>query len=292
MNDLAAPGLCADEYRRRDLARQPPARADKYPSTHFRSPAYRPISLPALPSDSYGPVFDSGLAQPGDNDLTTKFACPGQSAIDERILVHGRPIDEHGRGIDEALIEVWQANADGRYRHPRDTCTAPLDPDLGGCRRVLTDQSGGFSLNTIKPGPYPWLNGGNDWRPLHIHFSVFGHGFVQRLVTRMYFEGDPLISMCPIFGTTPDRQAAERLVARFDHDNTIPMDRRAYRFDIVLRGRDSTMFENRMEGSQDAGLPGDGVTDLRAPCSHWLHTGLGRPDRQVCRPAFRSPHVP
>ncbi len=146
-------------------------------------------------------------------------------------------------------MEFWQANAGGRYRHKKETYQAPLDPNFGGCGRTITDEDGRYFLRTVKPGPYPWPNGPNDWRPAHIHFSIFGHAFAQRLITQMYFEGDPLIPICPIVRTIPDKAAVGLLVAALDMANTIPMDSRAYKFDIVLRGRRSTPFENRMEGN-------------------------------------------
>jgi protocatechuate 3,4-dioxygenase beta subunit len=148
-----------------------------------------------------------------------------------------------------ALVEFWQANAGGRYRHKKETYLAAIDPNFGGVGRTVTDENGYYWFKTIKPGPYPWPNGVNDWRPAHIHFSVFGHGFAQRLITQMYFEGDPLIWLCPIVKTIPDEDAIKRLVAPLDMNATIPMDMRAYKFDIVLRGRRSTLFENRKEGN-------------------------------------------
>ncbi|MCY1238931.1 Protocatechuate 3,4-dioxygenase beta chain [compost metagenome] len=163
--------------------------------------------------------------------------------------MHGRVLDERGRAVPGALLEFWQANAGGRYRHKKESYLAPLDPNFGGCGRTITDEEGFYAFRTIKPGPYPWPNGVNDWRPAHIHFSVFGHGFAQRLITQMYFEGDPMIWKCPIVNTIPDRQAIEQLIAPLDWANTIPFDARAYKFDIVLRGRRSTLFENRLEGN-------------------------------------------
>jgi protocatechuate 3,4-dioxygenase beta subunit len=149
----------------------------------------------------------------------------------------------------EVLIEFWQANAGGRYRHKKDGYLAPLDPNFGGCGRTLSGQDGAYAFRTIRPGPYPWPNGPNDWRPAHIHFSVFGHGFAQRLITQMYFEGDPLISRCPIVRTINDPRAIDQLTARLDMNASEPMDALAYRFDILLRGSRSTLFENRMEGN-------------------------------------------
>jgi protocatechuate 3,4-dioxygenase beta subunit len=150
--------------------------------------------------------------------------------------------------VPSALLEVWQANAGGRYRHAKEGYLAPLDPNFGGCGRCVTDAEGRYEFRTIMPGPYPWPNGGNDWRPAHIHFSLFGPSFAQRLITQMYFEGDPLIPLCPILGGVSDPAALGRLVATLDMKATIPMDARAFRFDIVLRGRRQSVFENRKEG--------------------------------------------
>jgi len=163
--------------------------------------------------------------------------------------VHGRVLDESGRPIPNALVEFWQANAGGRYRHKKDTYLAPIDPNFGGCGRTLTDADGRYFFRTVKPGPYPWRNYVNSWRPAHIHFSIFGSGFVQRLITQMYFEGDPLIKTCPIVNAIPDPDAIDRLIAPLDLNASVPLDTLAYRFDIVLRGQRSTMFENRLEGN-------------------------------------------
>ena len=166
----------------------------------------------------------------------------------ERILVHGRLLDEMSRPIPNALIEIWQANAGGRYRHKKDTYFAPLDPNFGGCGRTITDENGYYEFLTVRPGAYPWPNRANDWRPMHIHFSIFGHSFGQRLISQMYFEGDPLINHCPIAATIKDRSQLDRLVAPLDFSKSRPLDFLAYKFDIVLRGRRQTMFENKMEG--------------------------------------------
>jgi protocatechuate 3,4-dioxygenase beta subunit len=157
-------------------------------------------------------------------------------------------LDEHGRGIPHTLVEIWQANAGGRYRHRKDGYLAPLDPNFGGCGRTLTDAEGRYQFLTIRPGAYPWPNRGNDWRPMHIHVSVFGHSFGQRLITQMYFEGDPLIPRCPIANTVKDRAHLDRLVAPLDMASSRPHDYLAYKFDIVLRGRRQSMFENKPEG--------------------------------------------
>lgn len=233
----------------RDRAWHPPAFAPDYKSSVLRSPRQPLLQLGTTVSEITGPVFGHSILGALDNDLITNFARSGETAIGERIIVHGHVLDEAGRPVPGALLEVWQANAGGRYRHKKESYLAPLDPNFGGCGRVITAQDGSYRFWTIKPGPYPWPNGPNDWRPAHIHFSVFGHGFAQRLITQMYFEGDPLIWRCPIVKTIADRRAVEQLIAPLDMDNTVPFDARAYRFDIVLRGPRSTLFENRLEGN-------------------------------------------
>jgi protocatechuate 3,4-dioxygenase, beta subunit len=236
-------------FFQRDRSWHPPAFAPGYKTSIARSPRLPLLSLNNTLSELTGPVFGHGMIGELDNDLIRNYARPGESPIGERIIVHGSVLDERGRGVNGALLEFWQANAGGRYRHKKETYLAPLDPDFGGCGRTITDDDGNYSFRTVKPGPYPWPNGVNDWRPAHIHFSVFGHGFAQRLITQMYFEGDPLIWKCPIVQTIPSKEAIEHLIAPLDMANTIPMDARAYKFDMVLRGRRSTLFENRKEGN-------------------------------------------
>ena len=233
----------------RDRLWHPPGLTPGYKTSVLRSPQKALLSLDGTVSEITGPVFGHSMLGELDNDLIHNFAKSGESAIGERIIVQGRVLDERARPVPGALLEFWQANAGGRYRHKKESYLAPLDPNFGGCGRTITDEDGYYAFRTVKPGPYPWPNGVNDWRPAHIHFSVFGHGFAQRLITQMYFEGDPMIWKCPIVQTIPDRAAVEQLVAALDWGNTIPMDARAYKFDIVLRGRRSTLFENRMEGN-------------------------------------------
>ena len=165
--------------------------------------------------------------------------------LGERIIVTGRVIDSDGRGVPDTLIEIWQANAAGRYAHRVDDHPAPLDPNFDGAGRCLTDSDGRYRFVTIKPGAYPWKNHLNAWRPAHIHFSLFGRAFTQRLITQMYFPGDPLFAQDPIFNSVPDPQARERLIARFDLGVTEPDWALGFVWDIVLRGRDSTVFEER-----------------------------------------------
>ena len=236
-------------FFQRDRQWHPPAYTPDYKTSVVRSPQRALLSFDNTLSEITGPVFGHSILGELDNDLIHNFAKPGESAIGQRIIVHGRVIDERGKGVAGALLEFWQANAGGRYRHKREGYIAALDPNFGGCGRTITDEDGYYRFRTVKPGAYPWPNGVNDWRPAHIHFSVFGHGFAQRLITQMYFEGDPMIWNCPIVRSIPDKAAIEQLIAALDMNNTIPMDARAYKFDIVLRGRRSTLFENRMEGN-------------------------------------------
>ncbi|MEQ9694796.1 protocatechuate 3,4-dioxygenase subunit beta [Shimia sp. SDUM112013] len=237
------------EFYQRDREWHPPAYAKDYKTSVARSPQYSLISLQNSVSEITGPVFGHNDIDPLDNDLIYNYAQPDQSAIGERIILHGRVLDENGRPVPNTLVEIWQANAGGRYRHKKDTYLAPIDPNFGGCGRTLTDENGYYYFRTVKPGAYPWRNWVNNWRPAHIHVSVFGTGFAQRLITQCYFEGDPLIAKCPIVNTIPDPNAVEQLVAALDLNATIPLDSMAYKFDIILRGRRSTLFENRLEGN-------------------------------------------
>lgn len=237
------------EFYARDRRWHPPALDSDYKTSVTRSPQYAAISLQNSVSEITGPVFGHNDIDPIDNDLILNYAAPGESPIGERIIVHGRVLDENARPVPGTLVEIWQANAGGRYRHKKDTYLAPIDPNFGGCGRVLTDADGYYYFRTVKPGAYPWRNWVNDWRPAHIHVSVFGSGFAQRLITQMYFEGDPLIAKCPIVNTIPDKAAIGQLIAALDMNATIPLDSIAYKFDIVLRGRRSTLFENRLEGN-------------------------------------------
>lgn len=235
-------------FIQRDRDWHPPAYTPQYKTSVLRSPRNALLSLGPTISEMTGPVFGHDILGELDNDLIRNYAKTG-SPIGQRIVVYGRVLDENGNGIPGALLEFWQANAGGRYRHKKETYLAEIDPNFGGCGRTITDENGFYMFRTIKPGAYPWPNGVNDWRPAHIHFSIFGHAFAQRLITQMYFEGDPMIWQCPIVKTIPDPEAIGRLVAKLDRNATIPMDALAYKFDIVLRGRRSTMFENRMEGN-------------------------------------------
>jgi protocatechuate 3,4-dioxygenase beta subunit len=236
------------EFYQRNREIHPPALTPNYKTSVARSPRFSLISLQNSMSEITGPTFGHSDIDAIDNDLIKNYAKAGDP-IGERIIVHGRVLDENARPVPNPLVEIWQANAGGRYRHKKDTYLAPIDPNFGGCGRTLTDENGYYFFRTIKPGAYPWRNWVNNWRPAHIHFSVFGTGFVQRLITQLYFEGDPLLKHCPIVHAIPDADAIDRLVARLDLNATIPLDTIAYKFDIVLRGRRSTLFENRLEGN-------------------------------------------
>jgi protocatechuate 3,4-dioxygenase beta subunit len=246
--DIRANTLRTAEFFQRDRTLHPPALTPNYKTSVTRSPRYALLALQNSLSEVTGPVFGQNDLGPLDNDLILNYAQTGDP-VGERIVVHGRVLDESGRGIPNTLVEFWQANAGGRYRHKKDSYLAPIDPNFGGCGRALTDGDGNYFFRTVKPGAYPWRNWINNWRPAHIHFSVFGSGFAQRLITQMYFEGDPLIPHCPILASIPDKDAVEQLIAPLDLNASVPLDSLAYKFDIVLRGRRSTLFENRLEGN-------------------------------------------
>jgi protocatechuate 3,4-dioxygenase beta subunit len=226
------------EYRREEPGAQPPALHRAYASTVKRAPQQPPIRLPHTLSEITGPQWDRSILRPSDDDLTRRHK---GAPLGERIIVTGRVIDEDGRPVPGTLIEIWQANACGRYIHPRDQHDAPLDPNFTGEGRVVTDDEGRYRFVTIKPGAYPWRNHPNAWRPAHIHLSLFGPAFVTRLVTQMYFPGDPLIPLDPILAGVPDPAARQRLVSAFDLETTQPEWALGYRFDIVLRGRAQTL---------------------------------------------------
>ena len=207
-----------------------------------RAPAQPLVVLPHTLCEVTAPVFGYDEVKPGDADLTKQHQ---GEPLGERILVSGRVLDENGKPVPNILIEIWQANAAGRYNHRVDQHDAPLDPNFTGAGRFLTDKEGRYRFMTIRPGEYPWRNHYNAWRPAHIHFSLFGHALVQRLITQMYFPGDPLLEYDPMFMCVEDEKARKRLISAFDWQNTIPEYALAYQFDIVLRGRDETPMENK-----------------------------------------------
>jgi protocatechuate 3,4-dioxygenase beta subunit len=226
-------------YRRDDLEVHPPYDFPDYRSSEFRHPTRPLVSLPHTLSEITGPTFGHSSVRPEDGDLTTQH--PGDP-LGERIVVSGRLLDGDGRPVRNSLVEIWQANAAGRYTHQVDQHPAPLDPNFTGAGRCLTDHEGRYRFVTIKPGAYPWRNHQNAWRPAHIHFSVFGPAFATRLVTQMYFPGDPLFAHDPIFQSIRDPRDRQRLVSTLDWSLTTPEWALGYRFDIVLRGREATPF--------------------------------------------------
>jgi protocatechuate 3,4-dioxygenase beta subunit len=219
-----------------------PRLSPSYKSTVKRAPQKPLIMIKQSLSELTGPAYGHETVRPGDADLTTQHA---GEPIGERIIVFGRVLDEDGRGVPNTLVELWQANACGRYVHVVDQHPAPLDPNFTGAGRAVTDAEGNYKFITMKPGAYPWGNHHNAWRPAHIHFSVFGHAFVSRLVTQMYFPNDPLFPFDPIFNSVTDEKARMRMVSDFDLDHTEPGWALAYRFNIVLRGRNATPMENK-----------------------------------------------
>ena len=219
----------------------PPLDFPAYRSTSLRHPKHPLIHLPQTITEITGPQLASALGGAElDHDLTRQH---DGEPIGERITVGGRVLDTAGRPLRGTLVEIWQANAAGRYRHRSDRWPAPLDPNFTGAGRCVTDDEGRYRFVTVKPGPYPWHNHDNAWRPAHIHFSLLGRAFAQRLVTQMYFPGDPMFPYDPIFNSVPDERARERMVSRFSIDDSEPNYAPAYAFDIYLRGPDATPFE-------------------------------------------------
>jgi protocatechuate 3,4-dioxygenase, beta subunit len=231
-------------YRRYHPGTQPEYNFPPYASTQKRCPTQPLVLPPQTISEITGPVFGTDDVKPTDNDLTRQHK---GAPIGERIVVSGRVLDENGKPVRHTLIEIWQANAGGRYRHVGDNWPAPLDPNFTGLGRALTDSEGRYEFTTVKPGAYPWGNHDNAWRPAHIHFSLFGTAFTQRLVTQMYFPDDPLFFQDPIFNAIPEA-ARPLAISRFDYERTVPNWALAFEWDIVLRGREQTPFETEDDG--------------------------------------------
>ncbi|MDV7213212.1 protocatechuate 3,4-dioxygenase subunit beta [Azotobacter beijerinckii] len=228
----------------RDRNWQPKGYTPDYKTTIARSPSQALVSIPQSLSETTGPDFTHLKMGKYDNDLLLNFN-HGGLPVGERVIMCGRVIDQYGNPVPHTLVEMWQANAGGRYRHKNDSYLAPLDPNFGGVGRTLTDANGYYYFRTVKPGPYPWRNGPNEWRPSHIHVSISGPSISTKLITQMYFEGDPLIPKCPIVRTIANPDAVETLIGRLDLSSNVPMDCLAYRFNIVLRGQRQTCFENQ-----------------------------------------------
>jgi protocatechuate 3,4-dioxygenase beta subunit len=220
---------------------EPPYLHPDYRSTVLRAPTHRPVKLP----DGYferarGPAFGRISVRPEDADLTRQHR---GDPLGERIILSGRVTDSDGRPVRHTLVEIWQANAAGRYVDPVDDHPAPLDPNFTGAGRCLTDEEGRYRFVTIKPGAYPWRNHANAWRPAHVHFSLFGPSLASRLVTQMYFPGDPLIAIDPILNSIPDPKGRELLMSHFDLETTMPEWALGFRWDIVVRGSAATPVE-------------------------------------------------
>jgi protocatechuate 3,4-dioxygenase beta subunit len=219
----------------------PPMDFEGYKSTALRHPKQPLIYLPQTITEITGPQLGPALAIGElDNDLTRQH---DGAPMGERIIVYGRVFDTEGRPLRNTLVEIWQANAAGRYRHKWDHWPADLDPNFSGAGRCVTGEDGRYAFTTIKPGPYPWGNHYNAWRPAHIHFSLLGRAFTQRLVTQMYFPADPLFEFDPIFNSVRDPAGRERMISRFSIHETIPNWALAYEFEIYLRGPGQTPFE-------------------------------------------------
>ncbi len=225
----------------------PPYLYEAYQSTRLRAPTLPLIDVPLTLTELTGPGPVISSVSPEDADLT-RNAGTGGEAIGQRIIVTGRVLDDHGRAIPNTLLEIWQANAAGRYLHKRDQWPGPLDPNFLGIGRCLTNAEGVYRFLTIRPGAYPWKNHPNAWRPAHIHFSVFGPFTLSRLVTQMYFPDDPLHALDPIMQSVPTEEARKRLIATYDHNLTEPEWALGYHWDIIVRGPNGTPFESAEVG--------------------------------------------
>ena len=233
---------------KKTIKNQPKRFYPDYQSSVLRSPKLDLVEFVATNTEMTGPLFDKGIIGKLDNDLTINFSKNGSKAIGQEIFVHGYIKDQNGKPLKNVMIEIWQANAGGKYRHLNDNTNVKLDDNFSGCGRFLTSSDGYYYFKTIQPGAYPFPNNGIKWRPMHIHFSLFGRSFVQRLITQMYFEGDPLISLCSIINAIPDKKSRNHLIAKLDLSKSETEKILGYKFDIILRGKDQTFFENKLEG--------------------------------------------
>ncbi|GAA4978964.1 protocatechuate 3,4-dioxygenase subunit beta [Kineococcus glutinatus] len=244
----ASPLLVLRRYEHVPEDVHPPHDFPGYGSTRLRHPLQAPFDLPQRLTEITGPVLGDRTPSLDDADLTRQHE---GEPIGQRIVVHGRVLDSDGRAVPDTLVEIWQANAGGRYRHDVDRWPSPVDPNFSGVGRTTTDAQGRYRFTTIQPGAYPWRNHRNAWRPAHIHFSLFGRAFTQRLVTQMYFPDDSLFSQDPMIASIPDPRGVERLVARFDWETTEPDWALGYEWDIVLRGDEATPFEGEDHEEED-----------------------------------------
>ena len=237
---MSAPSVGLPDYAPRDDAAHPPLNTPDYRSTALRAPLNAPVDIPQRLTEVTGPLLGELRLGPLDADLTRQHDEEPQG---QRIVVQGRVLDGAARPVAGSLVEIWQANAAGRYRHTRDNWPAPLDPNFTGVGRTVTDEAGWYRFTTVRPGAYPWRNHDNAWRPAHIHFSLLGRAFAQRLVTQMYFPDDPLFFQDPIMNAVPEA-ARPRMISSYDHEATVPEWALGFRWDIVLRGPAATPFEN------------------------------------------------
>jgi protocatechuate 3,4-dioxygenase beta subunit len=241
MAHRVSPGVELAGYRRDDVEVDPPYLHPDYVATRTRAPKRPLLLLPHTLSEVTGPVYGHERLGELDHDLTRQH---DGEPLGERIILHGRVLDGDRRPVRNTLVEIWQANAAGRYRHAVDRHPAPLDPNFTGAGRCVTDDEGRYRFVTVKPGAYPWLNHPNAWRAAHIHISLFGPAFATRLVTQMYFPGDPLFFQDPIFHSVRDPKHRELMISEFDLDETVPEWALAYNFDIFVRGREATPMED------------------------------------------------
>jgi len=230
------------------LEKQPQLNYPDYKSCILRAPKKDKFFFPSSPSEISGPIFHKKIIGNFHNDLTLNFYHNNGTPLGHKIIVHGTIRDQFLKPIDGALIEIWQANAGGKYLHNSDQNIAAMDCSFAGCGRYITESNGASQFITIQPGPYPYPNRGVEWRPMHIHFSVFGKSFGQRLITQMYFEGDPLINSCPMVNSIPNKKAKQSLISTLDTSRSNTQKLLSYKFDIILRGTNQTFFENKKEG--------------------------------------------
>jgi|TARA_B110000093_G_scaffold50026_1_gene53570 protocatechuate 3,4-dioxygenase beta subunit len=233
---------------KKNYEKQPVSNYPDYKSSILRAPKNKKISVPSSISELSGPVFNKHIIGNLDNDLTLNYSKNNKLPIGQKIIVHGRVLDQYYKPLEGVLIEIWQANAGGKYLHMKDKNKAAIDSNFAGCGRYITPSNGSYEFITIKPGAYPYPNRGIEWRPMHIHFSIFGKSFGQRLITQMYFQGDPLIQFCPMVNSITDKKAKQSLVGSLDLTKSETDQLLAYKFDIILRGYNQTFIENRNEG--------------------------------------------